>query len=137
MQGWKQSIIFISFWNIDLENKASRKLFFLKIKQVIGSIPQLLVVFDQHKAIVRVIFVFFLDAIHGILVNHICENLKRKPIPTTICVLYDNATYSYRYVDCDYYYSQIKASDKKTTDLLEKESVKKRREHVVQVPYTI
>ncbi|KAL3624447.1 hypothetical protein CASFOL_031115 [Castilleja foliolosa] len=77
MDGNKQ-IYPIAFGIVDSENNESWNWFLVKLHEIIGHMPDLVIISDRHKSIIKGVADVFPDAVHGICLFHLKMNVSAK-----------------------------------------------------------
>ncbi|KAL3655614.1 hypothetical protein CASFOL_000010 [Castilleja foliolosa] len=77
MDGNKQ-IYPIAFGIVDSENNESWNWFLVKLHEIIGHMPDLVIISDRHKSIMKGVADVFPDAVHGICLFHLKMNVAAK-----------------------------------------------------------
>ena len=68
----------IAFAIVDSENNSSWTYFMQKLRETIGSVPELAIVSDRHASIANALRLVFPDAHHGACYHHITMNVVAK-----------------------------------------------------------
>ena len=81
---------------VDSENDAAYKWFFFKLKHVIGSREDLVIVSDRHASIAKGVQIAFPDAFHAVCTYHLLQNLKTRFHESAMLAVFHACARSYQ-----------------------------------------